>query len=115
MTTDELYGLVQTMTGVTDTAILDAYIQQAGDAVLRHAYPYDDSQTTVPDKYQRVQADIAVYMINKRGAEGESSHSENGVSRVYEDGDIPPTLLRRIMPVAGVVFASTTTEGSDES
>lgn len=103
MTTEELYGLVQTMTGEEDDAILDAYVQQAGDIVLRHAYPYDESQTAVPERYHRVQADIAVYLINKRGAEGETVHLENGVSRHYEDGDIPPTLLRRIIPMSGAV------------
>ena len=57
----------------------------------------------VPPKYELVHIEIAAYMLNKRGAEGEVTHSENGVSRTYEDGDIPPTLLRRITPVAGVV------------
>jgi hypothetical protein len=42
-------------------------------------------------------------MLNKRGAEGEITHTENGVSRQYEDGDIPPSLLRRIVPMAGVL------------
>lgn len=54
-------------------------------------------------KYDAVHVEIAAYMINKRGAEGEVSHSENGVSRTYEDGDIPPSLLRAITPVAGVL------------
>ena len=48
--------------------------------------------------------DIDVALLNKRGAEGETAHSENGVSRSYEDGDIPPTLLRRILPMAGVIL-----------
>lgn len=50
------------------------------------------------------QVEIAAYMLNKRGAEGETAHSENGVSRSYEDGDIPATLLRRITPMAGVLL-----------
>lgn len=54
-------------------------------------------------KYDAVHVEIAAYMINKRGAEGEVSHSENGVSRTYEDGDIPPSLLRAITPVVGVL------------
>jgi hypothetical protein len=108
MTTEELYGLVQTMSGETDDAILDAYIQQAGDIVLQRAYPYDDTHTEVPMKYQRVQADIAVYLINKRGAEGETVHLENGISRHYEAADVPPSLLRRITPLAGVVFPAVT-------
>lgn len=54
-------------------------------------------------KYDTVQVEIAAYMLNKRGAEGEIVHLENGISRHYEDGDIPPTLLRRITPMVGVM------------
>lgn len=103
MTSDDLFALVQTMSEEKDEDILTAYIDQAADVVLRHAFPYDDTQTKVPAKYHRVQADIAVYLLNKRGAEGEIVHLENGISRHYEDGDIPFTLLRRIMPMSGIV------------
>ena len=103
MTSEELLDLVSSMVEESDEDILTAYIGQAGDIVLRHAYPYDDTQTEVPAKYHRTQADIAVYLINKRGAEGESSHTENGISRRYEDGGIPSTLLRRIIPMAGTL------------
>lgn len=68
----------------------------------KRAYPYENV-SKVPMKYDAVHVEIAAYMINKRGAEGEVSHSENGVSRTYEDGDIPPSLLRAITPVVGVL------------
>ena len=55
--------------------------------VLQRAYPYANV-SKVPMKYDAVHVEIAAYMINKRGAEGEVSHSENGVSRTYEDGDM---------------------------
>lgn len=100
MTSDELFDLVQSMAEESDEDILTAYIDQAGDIVLRYAYPYDDTQTEVPEKYMRVQADIAVYLLNKRGAEGQLTHTENGISRSYEDGDIPRSMLRRIIPMA---------------
>lgn len=44
-----------------------------------------------------------MYLLNKRGAEGQTAHSENGISRSYEDGDVPPTLLRDIVPFASVM------------
>lgn len=112
MSAQELIDLVSTLTEETDSDILSTYIDQAGDIVLRHAYPFDDTQTEVPAKYQRVQADIAVYLLNKRGAEGQLTHTENGISRSYENGDIPVTILRRIMPMVGVVSSST---GGDDT
>ena len=47
--------------------------------------------------------EIAAYLVNQRGAEGETAHSENGISRSYEDGDVPPTLLREIVPCASLI------------
>ena len=58
--------------------------------------------------YKRQQVEIAAYLVNKRGAEGETAHSENGISRSYEDGDVPPTLLREIVPFASVIKGDST-------
>lgn len=71
--------------------------------MCRKAYPFDPTMVEVPDQYAHVQVEIAVYLLNKRGAEGQTSHSENGISRSYEDGDVPPTLLRDIIPCAAVM------------
>jgi hypothetical protein len=42
-------------------------------------------------------------MFNKRGAEGETAHSENGVSRTYQSANVSEDLLKEITPKAGVV------------
>lgn len=102
MTDAEKQAMLQTITEEKNEGILSAYLSMAANVVLTHAYPYGEVEE-VPARYETVQIEIAAYMLNKRGAEGEISHSENGVSRSYEDGDIPPTLLRRIVPVAGVL------------
>ena len=102
MTDAEKLAMLKTLTEETDDDVLSTYLFLAKNVVLSKAYPFGDSEE-VPSKYDSVQVEIAQYMYHKRGAEGEISHSENGVSRSYEDGDIPPTLLRRITPVAGVM------------
>lgn len=104
MTDDEKLVVLKRMTGEKNVAVLSTYLSLARSVVLAHAYPYDSGRIDeVPPKYDSVHIEIAVYMLNKRGAEGEVSHSENGVSRTYEGGDIPPSLLRRITPAAGVL------------
>lgn len=103
MTDIEKLALLKSMTGEADEDILSAYLALAGDKVCRRAYPYDSTIQVVPDQYSYVQVEIAVYLLNKRGAEGESLHSENGISRTYENGDIPLTLLRQITPFASVM------------
>ena len=103
MTDEEKLTMLKSMTEETDNDVLSTYLTLAKGVVLSRAYPYTE-EDTVPAKYGTVHVEIAAYMLNKRGAEGETAHSENGVSRSYEDGDIPPTLLRRILPMAGVIL-----------
>lgn len=67
------------------------------------AYPYDPNVTEVPVQYDTLQCEIAAYMLNKRGAEGQTSHSENGISRSYENADIPASMLRVVTPHVGVI------------
>lgn len=103
MTDIEQLKMLEHLTGETETDILSTYLSLAKNVVVTKAYPYGSGEEEVPAKYEGVMLEIAQYMLNKRGAEGETSHSENGIQRVYEDGDIPPTLLRRITPLVGVL------------
>ena len=103
MTDAEKLKMVKAMTGETDEGILSTYLSIAGDKVCRKAYPYDPDARLVPYQHGFVQVEIAVYLLNKRGAEGQTAHSENGISRSYEDGDVPPALLRDIVPFASVM------------
>lgn len=103
MTDANKLAMLEKMTGESDQDVLSTYLLLAKNIVVTKAYPYGTGAEEVPTPYHTVQVEIAAYMLNKRGAEGETAHSENGVSRSYEDGDIPPTLLRRITPMAGVL------------
>lgn len=109
MTDAEKKVMLTAMTGETADAVLSTYLTIAGNKVIRRAYPFDSTKTTVPDQYAINQVELAAYLLNKRGAEGETSHSENGISRSYEDGDVPPTLLREIVPCASVVTSEVVT------
>ena len=104
MTDADKLTVLQSMTGETDSAVLSTYLTLAKGVVISKAYPYGTGTEEVPAPYHTTQVEIAAYMLNKRGAEGETAHSENGVSRSYEDGDSPATLLRRITPMAGVLL-----------
>ena len=91
-----------TATGWSDD-VLKSYITIAGQKILNRAYPYDNTITEVPRRYEYLQCEIAAYLLNKRGAEGETSHSENGISRTYESSDIPESLLGNVTPYCGVI------------
>lgn len=86
-----------------DTNVLSVYLDIAYQAVLNKIYPYDTTKTSVPTKYEYSVLEIACYLINKRGAEGEISHNENGVNRSYESASIPSSMLKDIVPYVGVL------------
>lgn len=95
--------MVKAMTEETNDSTVSAYLGIAGNKICRKAYPFDPTVTEVPEQYHFLQVEIAVYLLNKRGAEGEAAHSENGISRTYENGDVPSSMLRQIIPMCGVL------------
>ena len=96
-------------TGTTEDSLLTLYLNTAGQKILDRLYPFDSTQTTVPAKYQTKQVEIAQYLYLKRGAEGETSHNENGINRAYESADVPESLMRGIVPYCGLPIAPETT------
>lgn len=105
MTYDDKLTMLERMTDEAEQDVLSIYLFLAEQVVMSKLYPFDDIECPVgiPAQYDGVQVEIAAYMLNKRGAEGETAHSENGVSRTYENGDIPASLLRRITPKVGIL------------
>lgn len=53
----------------------------------------------VETRYLNTQISIAIELYNKRGAEGQTGHSENGISRSYSSADISNEIIRTITPV----------------
>ena len=82
--------------------VLISYLSIAGRKIINRAYPYDDTVEEVPRRYGYHQCEIAAYLLNKRGAEGQLSHSENGISRSYGSADVPESMLSEIVPHVGV-------------
>lgn len=102
MTNAEKIQMVKTLSGETSDDIVSAYLNLAGDKICRLAYPFDTAVSVVPYEYEMLQCDAAVYLLNKRGGEGETTHEENGVNRQYENADLPASMLRVVVPHIGV-------------
>lgn len=90
------------ISGTDEDVLLLTLLSISAQKILDRAYPYNSTVTEVPARYETKQVEIAVYLYNKRGAEGQTSHSENGISRTYESADVPESLLRGIIPYVGV-------------
>ena len=100
----EKLTLLKAMVGSADSDdVLLAYLDIAGHKILNRAYPFSTDETEVPARYCFLQCEIAAYLLNKRGAEGQTAHNENGISRSYESADVPESLLGAITPMVGVL------------
>ena len=56
----------------------------------------------VEEKYNSLVVRLSISAIAKYGAEGQTSHNENGIGRGYENGSsYPKSLLQEIVPLAG--------------
>lgn len=108
MTEVEKLSLLRVMVGQPDEGewsddVLTSYLKIAGRKIINRAYPYDAEVTEVPRRYGYLQCDIAAYLLNKRGAEGQTAHSENGISRSYESADVSESMLSEVIPHVGVL------------
>ena len=88
---------------VTKDKALTVYLRISEQKILERLYPFNREGKTIPERYALRQCEIAAYLWNKRGAEGEVSHNENGINRTYENADVPASLLKGIIPFAEVL------------
>lgn len=72
--------------------ILNFHIDCAVSAVLSYT-----RRTSLPKELQSIVVKLAAASYNKTGAEGQSAHSEGGISRTYEPelSDSTKTILNR--------------------
>lgn len=90
--------------GLSDDVLL-TYIEIAQRAILDRLYPFEE-RFDLPLRYEPRVINIACYLVNKRGAEGQLTHNENGITRSYASGDIPESMLRDIQPHATFMYWS---------
>lgn len=83
----------------------EVYLPLARSRVLELRYPWsaDPELEDFPSRYDMLQCEIAAYLYDRRGAEGETSHSENGVNRSWATDDLPSRLAQRVVPLGRVV------------
>lgn len=103
MTTDRKIDMLISMLGEEsekEIGVLEVYLEMAAQKILDRMYPYRTSHEgiEVPERYVFIQLNIVVYWYNKRGAEGQIQHIENGIHRNFGAADIPDGMLAEIVP-----------------
>ena len=72
-------------------ALLGDLLDAAEAAILAYT-----GRTALPDALRGAQLELAAVLYNRMGMEGESAHSEGGVSRAVES--LPEALRRQLNP-----------------
>lgn len=81
--------------------VLFAMLDLAEAEVLNRMYPFGyPGGTSIPARYDLLQVQLAAELYSKRGAEGQTSHSENGISRTWPEKS---ALLKQVLPHVGSV------------
>ena len=85
-------------------ARLEAMLAGAASLILNKMYPFGyPEDATVPIRYEQLQIQLAVEIYSKRGAEGQTAHSENGISRTWP---AQSPLLAQVTPHCGSVVSN---------
>ena len=107
MTEETLKAMIKTnIESSSDMTISDdvvnTFFQLSKNAILLKRFPYlqDVGDKELPSIYDSLCVRLAVYMYNKQGAEGEISHTENGVSIKWENGDLPESMMSEVIPMS---------------
>ena len=80
-------------------------LEQSEGIILNRRYPFGaPEEASLTPLHEQIQMRMAVELFSKMGAEGQTMHTENGVSRTWEAGDVSPSLLRQVIPVCGSVM-----------
>ena len=106
--TNDKYALLSTLKTVLkardfdefDDAYLRYEIDRAIDEINRCRRFTPTASRRYDEKYEYLIIPFCISAIAKIGAEGQTSHSENGVSRQYGSSmDYPKDLVRQIIPL----------------
>lgn len=103
MDKNKIFENLKTYLGERDDEIIWILVDLACQNVVNRRYPFgytEKQEETAIKQYSNVVFRAVVYAYNMQGAEGQSSHSENGISRSYIDED---ELYTEIVPMCRVL------------
>lgn len=70
--------------------LLNLYLDDAKDTILELTHLLE-----LPTSLLSTQIELAIIYYNKEGIEGQTSHSEGGIGRSFEEG-IPESIMKKI-------------------
>lgn len=109
MDTAEKLSMVKTLLGIatTDTSEderIKVYLTASEKEILGWRYSYSTSvPDVIPVEYEMTQIHAVIAGYSIAGAEGQVSHSENGISRIFKYEDMIAYIRTHVIPFVKVI------------
>lgn len=105
-------AMVKSILNIEDTAEdkrIEVFLSAAAREIMswRYSYSdqfhYSDDPGEVPVEYEMTQVFAVVAGYSQSGAENETAHSENGVSRTFKHSDMVAYIRSHVIPLVKVM------------
>lgn len=107
MDTNAKLTMVKTMLGISDTSeddLITTYLTSAEREILTWRYSYgSEIPESVPVEYEMTQIHAVVAGYSQRGAENQTSHSENGITRHFSYADMVRYIRANVVPLCKIL------------
>ena len=108
MTFDEKLIMVKNLLGLQDDDSEDekisAFLESAKREIISWRFSYAGNMPSdVPEEYEMIQVWAVVNGYSQIGAEGQATHSENGISRTFNYPDMVHHIRRSVVHKVGVL------------
>lgn len=107
MTTAEKLAMVKAMLGIsgdTEDTLITTYLTSAEREIITWRYSYGQSlPDSVPVEYEMTQVHAVVAGYSQRGAENQTSHSENGINRSFSYADMVAYIRSNVIPLCKIM------------
>lgn len=107
MSDTEKLSMVKFLLGFKDTSEdekLTVYLTASQKEILGWRYSYcKEIPTEIPAEYEMTQVFAVIAGYSQSGAENQTSHSENGISRTFKYEDMIAYIRSHVTPFVGVI------------
>lgn len=109
MTAQEKLEMVRGLMGfesddASEDSRINVYLSAAAKELISWRYSYSGkAPTDVPEEYEMTQIMAVVAGYSQSGAEGQATHSENGITRTFNYPDMLHYIRRNVVHKVGVL------------
>lgn len=119
MTIADKLAMVKAILRIDDTsedALTTTYLTMAAREIIGWRYSNanpDNVPENVPEEYEMTQVQAVINGYTQSGIEGQVLSIENGIHRHFEYSDMISYIRAHVIPIAGVLRATTSSDTAD--